>query len=121
MTRPGTPFDIHIGTGRSPCALVLVLLLAGALPGCAVYHTYEKCGFHGCPGDAQITEEIQSQINQRGDLEPAAIMVQTLDHTVYLSGVVSSGLEISDTESIARSVPGVRQVINSMAVSSKGE
>src|SRR5579863_5178881 len=117
MTNPATPFKFHISTSRLLCASVLVLLLASALPGCAVYDTYEKCGFHGCPGDAQITTEIQSQINQRRDLESTAITVQTLDRTVYLSGVVSSGLEISDTESIARSVPGVRQVINSMAIS----
>jgi osmotically-inducible protein OsmY len=110
-------FHVHISTRRSLGASVLVLMLAGALPGCAVYHTYEKCGFSGCPGDAQITSEIQSQINHRPDLEPTAITVQTLDRTVYLYGVVSSGLEISDTEAIARGVPGVRQVINSMAIS----
>jgi osmotically-inducible protein OsmY len=121
MTSPGTSYQFHISTGRSLCASVLVLLLAGALPGCAVYHTYEKCGFHGCPGDAQITAKIQSQINRRGDLESTAITVQTLDHNVYLHGIVSSGVELSDTESIARSVPGVRQVINSIVVSSKGE
>jgi osmotically-inducible protein OsmY len=117
MTSPGTPFHIPITTRRLLCASVFVLLLASTLSACAVYHTYEKCGFSGCPGDAQITAEIQSQINHRGDLESTAITVQTLDHTVYLYGVVSSGLEISDTESIARSVPGVRQVINSMAIS----
>jgi osmotically-inducible protein OsmY len=117
MTSPGTRFHIHTSTRGSLCTSVLVLVLAGALSGCAVYHTYEKCGFKGCPGDAQITAQIQSQINQRPELESAAITVQTLDHTVYLYGVVSSGLEISDAESIARSVPGVRQVINSMAIS----
>jgi osmotically-inducible protein OsmY len=117
MTSPGTRLHIHISTRRSLGASVLVLMLAGALPGCAVYHTYEKCGFSGCPGDAQITAEIQSQINHRPDLESTAITVQTLDRTVYLYGVVSSGLEISDAEAIARSVPGVRQVINSMAIS----
>jgi osmotically-inducible protein OsmY len=117
MTDPGTPFHIHISKRRSLCASVLVLMLAGALCGCAVYRIYEKCGFSGCPGDAQITAQIQSQINQRPDLETTAITVQTLDHTVYLYGVVSSGLEISDAEAIARSVPGVRQVINSMAIS----
>jgi osmotically-inducible protein OsmY len=98
-------------------AAVLVLGLGGALSGCAMYDTYQKCGVRGCPGDAQITAQIESQINQRGNLESTAITVQTLDHVVYLYGVVSSGLEISDTESIARSVPGVREVINSMAIS----
>jgi len=98
-------------------ALALALALTCALCGCTVYNTYQKCGLHGCPGDAKITAEIESQINQRPELESTAITVQTLDHVVYLYGVVSSGLEISDAESIARSVPGVRQVINSMAIS----
>lgn len=97
-------------------ALALALAVTCTLGGCTVYNTYEKCGFHGCPGDAQITAEIRSQINQRDGMEPTAITVQTLDHVVYLYGVVSSGLEINDAESIARSVPGVRQVINSMAI-----
>lgn len=117
MTSPGTPFHTDSGSCRLLCVSAFVLLLASTLPGCALYHIYEKCGFKGCPGDAQITAEIQSQINQRPDMEPTAITVQTLDHTVYLYGVVSSGLEISDAESIARGVPGVRQVINSMAIS----
>ena len=117
MTSPGMPFHTDISMCRLLCASVFVLLLASTLPGCAVYHIYEKCGFKGCPGDAQITAEIQSQINRRPDLESTAITVQTLDHTVYLYGVVSSGLEISDAEAVARGVPGVRQVINSMAIS----
>jgi osmotically-inducible protein OsmY len=108
MTRPNIP---------AWRALALALALTGPLTGCAAYDAYEKCGLRGCPGDAQITAQIRSQINQRPDLESGAISVQTLDHVVYLYGVVSSGLEISDAESIARSVPGVREVMNSMAIS----
>ena len=101
----------------SLCALALAVILSGSLCGCAVYDTYEKCGFHGCPGDAKITAEVRARFRERPDLEENAISVQTLDHVVYLSGVVSSGLEINNAESIASGVPGVTQVINSMAVS----
>jgi BON domain len=97
-------------------AVATLLILSGAPSGCALYNTYEKCGF-GCPGDAQITAEIRSRFNQTLDLEPNVITVQTLDHVVYLHGLVSSGLEIDTAESIARSVPGVRRVISSIAVS----
>jgi BON domain-containing protein len=45
------------------------------------------------------------------------IRVQTLNHVVYLDGVVSSGLEIDAAESIARDVPGVARVVNSIVVS----
>jgi osmotically-inducible protein OsmY len=107
----------RIGKRRSLCALALVLIVAGNLSGCAVYDTYETCGFHGCPGDAQITAAVRSQFNQRPDLESTAINVQTLDHVVYLSGVVSSGLEIDNAGSLAADVPGVRGVVNSMVIS----
>jgi osmotically-inducible protein OsmY len=49
-------------------------------------------------------------------LEPNAITVQTVDRVVYLNGVVSSGLEIQAAESIAREVPGVARVLNSIVV-----
>jgi osmotically-inducible protein OsmY len=99
------------------CASVLVLSLTGTLSGCAAYDTYEKCGFHGCPGDAQITAEVRARLKQNSSLEIDAISVQTLDHVVYLSGVVSSGLEINNAGEIASGVPGVTQVVNTMAIS----
>jgi osmotically-inducible protein OsmY len=99
---------------RSARVLALVLVFAGILSGCAVFETHAKCGFHGCPGDAQITAEIVSQFREHSDLEPNAISVQTLDHVVYLYGLVSSSLEIATAESIARQVPGVKEVVNSV-------
>jgi osmotically-inducible protein OsmY len=39
---------------------------------------------------------------------------------VYLHGLVSSGLEIDTAESLARSVPGVKQVVSSIGVSTAG-
>lgn len=95
----------------------LVLILAGAPSGCAVYDTYEKCGFHGCPGDARIAAEVRSRLNHCSFLEPNAIRVQTLNHVVFLEGVVTSGLEIDTAGSIARDVPDVAEVVNSIVVS----
>jgi osmotically-inducible protein OsmY len=102
------------GMRPAASALTLGLLFAGILSGCALFETHAKCGFRGCPGDAQITAQVLSQFRERSDLEPNAISVQTLDHTVYLSGLVSSSLEISTAESIARQVPGVKGVVNSV-------
>jgi osmotically-inducible protein OsmY len=103
---------------RSSCVLALILVLTATLSGCAVCRTYEKCGLQGCPGDKEITAQILSQFSQHLDLEPNAINVQTLDHVVYLNGLVSSGLEIYEAEAIARQVPGVTDVVNSVAQSS---
>jgi len=114
-----TSVHIRISMCRSLCALTLVLILTGAVSGCAIYNTYEKCGFYGCPGDAKITAHILLQFRQRLDLEPNAIAVQTLDHVVYLYGLVSSSLEIYTAESIARRVPGVTGVVNSMVAQTR--
>jgi osmotically-inducible protein OsmY len=100
---------------RSSCVLALIFFLTATLSGCAVYRTYEKCGLQGCPGDKEITAQILSQFRQHPDLEPSSINVQTLDHVVYLYGLVSSGVEIYTAEAIARQVPGVTDVVNSVA------
>jgi hypothetical protein len=104
------------GARRALCAWVSILVLADALSGCALYDTYEKCGFRGCPGDAKITADVVLQLNRCSFLEPNVISVQTMDHVVYLNGVVRSGLEIGTAESIAGQVPGVARVVNSIAV-----
>ena len=101
----------------APRSCAILLVLTGAPCGCAVYNAYEKCGFHGCPGDAKITAEVRSRLDRCRFLEPNTIRVQTLDHVVFLEGVVSSGLEIGAAESIALKVPGVARVMNSIAVS----
>jgi|SRR5579863_5443507 len=101
-------------------ALAFVLLPTGALSGCTLYDTYEKCGLHGCPDDAQITAAVRSRFSQQSDLEPNVVYVQTVDHVVYLHGLVSSGLEIDTAESLARSVPGVKRVVSSIGVSTAG-
>jgi osmotically-inducible protein OsmY len=94
-------------------------MLTAVLSGCAVYNTYKKCGFYGCPGDATITAAILVRFSQHLELEPNAITVQTLDHVVYLYGVVSSSLEIYTAESIARDVSGVKGVVNSMVAQTR--
>jgi osmotically-inducible protein OsmY len=99
--------------------LAFVLILTGVLSGCAAYNTHAKCGFYGCPGDAKITANVLAKFSQRLDLEPNAITVQTLDHVVYLYGLVSSSLEISTAESIARKVPGVTGVVSSVAAETR--
>jgi hypothetical protein len=104
-------------THRSLRALAFGVSLTAALSACALYDTAAKGGSDGSPSDAKITAEIRSQFNQHLELEPNAITVQTLDHVVYLHGVVSSGLEIDTADSIARHVAGVRRVESSIGVS----
>jgi hypothetical protein len=107
------------GAQRILCVWVSILFLTSALSGCALYDTYEKCGFRGCPGDAKITADVVIQLNRCSFLEPNAIRVQTWDHVVYLNGGVASGLEIGTAESIARQVPGVAGVVNSITLNER--
>jgi len=107
----------HEGARCAICACVCILILVISLSGCALYNTYEKCGVRGCPGDAKITAAVALQLSRCSSLEPNVITVQTLDHVVYLYGVVSSGLEIGTAESIALQSPGVARVVNSIVIS----
>jgi osmotically-inducible protein OsmY len=88
------------------------------LPGCAVYETYEKCGFSGCPDDQRITQDVQALFNEHAALEPPNLIeVRTLDHVVYLSGLVDTDLERQMAESVAAGAQGVARVVNSIGLS----
>jgi osmotically-inducible protein OsmY len=93
----------------------LGLIVASGLSGCA---TYGKCGIGGCAGDAKITANVQAQFDRHPELgAPNSIQVQTLDHVVYLNGLVSTGMDSQTAESVAMEVPDVSRVVNSVAVS----
>jgi osmotically-inducible protein OsmY len=97
---------------------VLVLILVGALSGCA---TYRKCGLGGCPGDAQITAAVTELFHQYPELEPPnLIYVQTLDRVVYLTGQVNTEPERALAKSVALRATGVRRVVNSINLSYQG-
>jgi osmotically-inducible protein OsmY len=92
-------------------ALIGGLILITALSGCA---TFEKCGFEGCPGDAQITVEVKALLDRHPELG-ASIYVQTLDHVVYLYGLLDTPLDSEIAESVALEAPGATRVVNSIA------
>jgi BON domain len=94
--------------------LMNALFFAGALSGCA---TYSKCGFSGCPDDAKITANVKAEFGKHSELEaPDRVHVQTLNHVVYLTGDVSSGLQSRIAASVATQVKGVSGVENSISV-----
>jgi hypothetical protein len=114
FTRPNTFGVTQLSKLKPLHALSIVLLLSGVLPGCAAER---NCGWGGCRADAQITAEIQKRLNRHSDLEGVdSIDVQTLDHVVYLSGEVSTGLMRDTAETIAQKTPGVTRVEDTVAV-----
>jgi len=99
---------------RTMIAVVLGAVI-GAAPGCAVY---QKCGFSGCPGDAEITAQVQALFAQHPAIQPPNILgIQTLDHVVYLTGVVDTDLQRKLATSVALEAPGVTRVVNSIGLS----
>jgi osmotically-inducible protein OsmY len=96
---------------RTVHLMTLGLVAAGVLSGCA---TFEKCGFKGCPGDANITAEVKALFDKHPELG-TSIDVQTLDHVVYLYGLVDTHLESEIAKSVALEAPGVTRVVSSIA------
>jgi osmotically-inducible protein OsmY len=95
-------------------ALTAVLCVLGLLSGCAVVRKYEA---GGSPDDAKITSNVQALINQLPDVGPPdSVKVQTRDHVVYLSGLVSTGLVKRTAEDFAQKTAGVNLVVNDIAV-----
>ena len=89
-----------------------VLMLLGALPGCA---TYSKCGLSACPDDAKITAAVETRLRQDTVTAPAnSIYVSTANHVVYLNGIVDTRSEMSEAEADAREVAGVTDVVNAI-------
>ena len=95
--------------------LTVAIILTGALSGCAAY---TKCGFDGCPGDAEITANVRALFSHHPVLEPPNLLnVQTLDHVVYLYGLVDTDIEREIAESVALQAPSVASVVNSIGLS----
>jgi len=96
------------------CSAVFLFSLSSALAGCS---SYGKCASGACAGDAAITMNVQTLLDQHSELgAPHSIEVQTIDRVVYLNGLVNDGLERRVAESVALRTPGVLKVVNSIAV-----
>jgi osmotically-inducible protein OsmY len=111
LCRLSRRLEIKMRRTRTIRLMTLGLVAAGVLSGCA---TFEKSGFKGCPGDAQITAEVKALFDKHPALG-TSIDVQTRDHVVYLYGLVDSPLESEVAESVALEAPGVTRVVSTIA------
>jgi BON domain len=102
----------HRGTNQIR-AFVGALVVAAALPGCAVFPQSSNPA-----ADQKITADVETRFGQHADLEaPNAIDVQTINRVVYLNGMVATGFERSTADSIAAQAPGVENVVDSIGIS----
>ena len=104
-------------TMRQAFQLGCALGLAAALSGCVAVSAYRSCGLAGCPGDATVTRAVNALFTQHPVLEPPNLIdVQTLNHVVYLYGLVDTELQRQLAESVARGAPGVSRVVNTIGL-----
>jgi osmotically-inducible protein OsmY len=89
-------------------------LLLSDLYGCA---TFDRCGSAGCAQDAKTTANVEAQFREHADLSPPNLLnVQTLGHVVYLSGLVSSGLQRDGAEEVAREASDGARIVDTIGV-----
>jgi len=102
-------------------SLALVVGLTCALPGCAVFNVYNKCGFAGCPGDARITADVVARFRSYTTLQPPnLIRVQTLDRVVYLTGQVNTDTARDLADSVALQAAGAARVVDTISIEYAG-
>jgi osmotically-inducible protein OsmY len=102
-----------------PLLLALTLLLAMPLASCV--SSASQCTSAECQADAKITAGVREKLQEHRELGPPNLVyVQTRRGVVYLTGQVATDLQRESVESIAGQVPGVVNVVNSIALSYSG-
>jgi osmotically-inducible protein OsmY len=108
-----------MGVGHFVRAILLLCALAFA--GCSTLREVHECGWHGCPGDPEITARVKALLDQHVELRaPNQVDVQTLQRVVYLTGQVSTDLQRQIAQSVAGSAAGVKKVVNNIALPYEG-
>ena len=103
--------EIEMNSPRPLHAFACTFILS-ALSGCA---TLGDCHSDSCRNDARITSEVRTAIDRHPELgDPDSIQIQTSNGVVYLHGELDD-VARSDVGSLARQVPGVDSVVNSIA------
>jgi osmotically-inducible protein OsmY len=99
-------------------ALILSFLLAGVLSGCSLF---PKCTPENCAVDTQIKHDVDALFAEHTELgPPGTIRVQSINKVVYLNGLVNSDFERQNAEALARQIPNVKDVVNSIAPRGSG-
>ncbi|HEX4585262.1 MAG TPA: BON domain-containing protein [Burkholderiaceae bacterium] len=91
-------------TSRHLTTFALVAVLSGA--------AYAQ----GSAEDQQIRAEVQKQISEQPSLKFHNISVRTVNHVVYLGGLVDTRAERHQAGHIAGSIPGVTKVYNDVVL-----
>jgi hyperosmotically inducible protein len=91
-----------------------VVILSLCLSGCAVFQG--KSSPDQYTSDAAATTQIKSKLIGSDIVSAPNIHVETQNGVVQLSGFVSNYAQVREAEQLARSVNGVKRVINNLVV-----
>jgi len=98
---------------RSARGALGALILAAALSGCATFQAEKG-------GDAQTTAEVESSFAKHPELgAPGDLQVETLNHVVFLYGIVANDFQRSIADSVALEASNNALIVNSIAVNDK--
>jgi osmotically-inducible protein OsmY len=93
-------------------AALTALLLIG--PGCASTPRHESTGEY--VDDSVITVKVKAAIVAEPTLKASEINVETFKGQVQLSGFVHDHEDVAKASEVARTVAGVRSIVNSLMV-----
>lgn len=94
--------------------LILLGLVLAILSACAPSATNRATGEY--IDDAAITTRVKTAFATDPQVKATEVQVETFRGTVQLSGFVDSSESAARAAQIARDVPGVKQVRNSMVI-----
>ena len=89
------------------------IVVAISLAGCAAQR---KCDANSCADDAAITAQIQAALYANKAIATWDIQVQTINHTVYLYGLVDTNVQRAFIDETAHKTPGVEKVVDSISI-----
>lgn len=72
-------------------------------------------------GDEAIAQDVRNALERDPYLEQYEIVVEVIEGTVYLNGMVDSYFEKTQADIVASAIPGVEQVENDLIVEDVGE
>jgi osmotically-inducible protein OsmY len=94
--------------------LILAGVVLAVLSACAPTATHQGTGEY--IDDAVISSRVKAAFAASPEVKATEVQVETFKGTVQLSGFVESPESAAKAAQLAREVPGVRQVQNSMVV-----
>ena len=99
---------------RNTLSALLAAVVLTTAAGCAVTRGQESVG--AFVDDTAITTAVKARFIDNKNVDASSISVETLNGTVTLSGFVKNGTDRTTADSIARTVNGVKAVMNEIAI-----